>query len=65
MNKALEILSTPNSAALDPAVDQRIRAEFEGLVAGDSVLPDGWKRLDVGAPETTRQRRVNRRRRIA
>jgi len=65
MNKALEILSGPNSAALDPAVDQRIRAEFEGLVAGESVLPEGWKRFDVGAPEVTRQRRVNRRRRIA
>jgi hypothetical protein len=65
MNKALEILSTPNSAALDPAVDQRIRAEFEGLVAGNSVLPDGWKRLDVGGAETTRRRRVNRRRKIA
>jgi trimethylamine--corrinoid protein Co-methyltransferase len=37
MNKALEILSTPNSAALDPAVDARIRAAFEGLVAGESV----------------------------
>jgi trimethylamine--corrinoid protein Co-methyltransferase len=65
MNKALEILSGPNSAALDPAVDQRIRTEFEGLVAGESVLPEGWKRLDVGAPEITRQRRVNRRRKIA
>ena len=65
MNKALEILSTSNSSAFDPGVDQRIRAEFEDLVAGDSVLPEGWKRLDVGAPETTRQRRVNRRRRIA
>jgi len=65
MNKALEILSTPNSAALDPAVDERVRAQFEGLVAGDSVVPEGWKRQDVGAGERPRQRRVNRRRRIA
>jgi trimethylamine--corrinoid protein Co-methyltransferase len=65
MNKALEILSTPNSAALDPAIDQRIRAEFEGLVAGDSVLPEGWNRLQVGANVTTRKRRVNRRRQAA
>ncbi|MDX1575197.1 MAG: trimethylamine methyltransferase family protein [Kiloniellales bacterium] len=65
MNKALEILSTPNSCALDPAVDARIRAEFEGLVPGDSVVPEGWQRYDVGGAEPTRQRRVNRRRKIA
>ena len=65
MNKALEILSTPNSCALDPSVDARIRAAFEGLVAGDSVVPEGWQRHDVGAAEPTRQRRVNRRRKIA
>jgi len=63
MNKALEILSTPNSAALDPAVDARIRSQFDGLVAGDSVVPEGWRRFDVGGAETTRKRRVNRRRR--
>jgi trimethylamine--corrinoid protein Co-methyltransferase len=65
MNKALEILSTPNSAALDPAVDERIRAEFEDLVAGDSVPPEGWKRGEIGAGGTMRERRVNRRRRSA
>jgi trimethylamine--corrinoid protein Co-methyltransferase len=65
MNKALEILSTPNSAALDPSVDARIRAAFEGLVAGESVVPEGWRRFDVGGAEPTRQRRVNRRRKIA
>jgi trimethylamine--corrinoid protein Co-methyltransferase len=65
MNKALEILSTPNSAALDPGVDARIRAAFDGLVAGDSVLPDDWKRFDVGGNGTQRQRRVNRRRKSA
>ncbi|MDK1020585.1 MAG: trimethylamine methyltransferase family protein [Candidatus Hydrogenedentes bacterium] len=65
MNKALEILSTPNSAALDPAVDERIRAEFEGLVAGDSVLPEGWKRLEIGPSEPKRERRISRRSRIA
>lgn len=65
MNKALEVLSGPNSAALDPAVDARIRAEFEGLIAGDSVVPEGWRRHDVGGAETTRGRRVNRRRKIA
>ncbi len=65
LNKALDILSTPNSAALDPAVDERIRAEFEGLVAGDSVLPEGWKRLEIGDRGPVRERRINRRRRSA
>ena len=63
MNKALEILSTPNSAALDPAVDERIRAEFEDLVAGDSTVPPGWQRLDVGGAAEKRERRTTRRRR--
>ncbi|MBL6933478.1 MAG: trimethylamine methyltransferase family protein [Rhodospirillales bacterium] len=62
MNKALEILSTPNSAALDPTVDARIRAEFEGLVAGDSAPPDGWSPIQIGSSEPTRARRKNRRR---
>ena len=65
LNKALDILSTPNSAAFDPAVDERIRAEFEGLVAGDSVLPEGWKRLEIGDRGPVRERRINRRRRSA
>jgi hypothetical protein len=64
MNRALEILSTPNSAALDPAVDARIRARFEGLVAGDSVAPAGWRRLEIGGQGPARKRRVNRRRGI-
>ncbi len=62
LNRALDILSAPNSAALDPAVDARIRAEFDGLVAGDSVLPEGWKRCDVGPTGPLRARRATRRR---
>jgi trimethylamine--corrinoid protein Co-methyltransferase len=61
MDKALGILSQPNSAALDAEVDARIRAAFDGLVRGDSVLPEGWARaLAAGGP--VRARRVNRRR---
>ncbi|TNF86471.1 MAG: trimethylamine methyltransferase family protein [Gammaproteobacteria bacterium] len=62
LNKALDILSTANPAALEPEVDARIRAEFDGLVAGDSVLPEGWQRFDVGASTPVRERRPNRRR---
>ncbi len=62
LNKALEILSTPNSAAFDPAIDARIRAEFEGLVAGDARPQEGWTRIDIGHTGPVRERRVNRRR---
>jgi trimethylamine---corrinoid protein Co-methyltransferase len=62
MNKALEILSTPNTAALEPEVDGRIRAEFDGLVKGDSVVPDGWSQIKIGSGEPARARRKNRRR---
>jgi len=63
MNKALDILSEPNRFALDHDVDQRVRSEFDDLVPGDSQLPDGWMRHDVGKTAPTRERRTNRRRR--
>ncbi|MDH3760738.1 MAG: trimethylamine methyltransferase family protein [Gammaproteobacteria bacterium] len=62
MNKAFEILSTANPAAFEPEVDARVRAGFEGLVAGDSVLPEGWDRVDVGSATPLRERRPSRRR---
>ncbi|MFT4715710.1 MAG: trimethylamine--corrinoid protein Co-methyltransferase [Paracoccaceae bacterium] len=62
LNKALEILSTPNSVAFDKDIDARIRAEFVGLVAGDSKPQKGWGRIDVGPTVEKRPRRVNRRR---
>ncbi len=62
LNKAFDILSKVNSAALDPATDARVRAEFEGLVAGDSILPPGWKRYPVGNTVPQRKKRPNRRR---
>jgi trimethylamine---corrinoid protein Co-methyltransferase len=62
MRRAAEILSAPNSAALAPDVDARVRAAFDGLVDGGSVLPEGWE-----APERTAApaRRERRRRRAA
>ncbi len=62
LNKAHEILSTPNTAALDAEVDARVRAGFDGLVAGDSFLPEGWNHIQIGNEEPTRTRRQNRRR---
>jgi len=62
LNKALAVLSLPNARALDCAADARVRAEFAGMVAGDSSVPEGWERLDVGSEIPTRARRINRRR---
>ena len=65
LNRALEILSTPNSKAFDTAIDDRVRAEFEGLVAGDSQPQEGWARIDIGSDIPKRARRINRRHRRA
>ena len=62
MNRALDILSQPNTAALDGEIDARMRAHFDGLVAGDSVLPEGWVRQGETSERPHRERRVNRRR---
>ncbi len=52
MQRVKEILTHDNPAVFSSEVDVRIRAEFEGLVAGDSVPPPGWT-----APEPTRKRK--------
>ncbi len=62
LNKAMDIISTPNSAAFDVRVDNRVRAAFDGLVAGESSLPEGWQPFKVGSQVPPRERRQNRRR---
>jgi trimethylamine--corrinoid protein Co-methyltransferase len=42
MQRVREILTRDNPAVFSPDVDARIRAKFEGLVAGDSVPPAEW-----------------------
>jgi trimethylamine--corrinoid protein Co-methyltransferase len=42
MQRVREILTRDNPAVFSPNIDARIRAEFEGLVAGDAVPPPGW-----------------------
>ncbi len=61
MDKVLDILSQPNPAALEPTVDGRVRAAFEGLVAGDSRLPEGWQHRAAATAGPGRKRRKNRR----
>jgi len=42
LQRARQILSRPNPAVFSAGLDARIRAEFPGLVSGDSALPEGW-----------------------
>ncbi|MEE9427452.1 MAG: trimethylamine methyltransferase family protein, partial [Paracoccaceae bacterium] len=65
LNQALDILSTPNSKAFDKTIDERVRAEFTGLVAGESHVPDGWEWQKIGPEKPPRKRRVNRRGKVA
>jgi trimethylamine--corrinoid protein Co-methyltransferase len=57
LRRVREILSRDNPAVFSADVDARIRAEFEGLVAGDVSLPDGWKPVVVRQRVRTRRTR--------
>ena len=59
MHRVREILTRDNPAAFSPDVDARIRAEFEGLVAGDSIPPSGWT-----APKPARIRKRKNKRQL-
>ena len=60
MRRAREILCAANHAVLSADVDARIRAEFAGLVAGESRPPEGWEPAE---PTPLPERRPRRRRR--
>ncbi len=53
MRRVRDILTRDNPALFSPEVDARVRAEFEGLVAGDAVPPEGWQTV---APLRGRER---------
>ena len=67
MLRVKDILTRYNPAVFSPEVDTRIRAEFAGMVAGDSVPPEGWKKVttpsQAEAPTDDRRRRRRRRQR--
>ena len=42
MLKARNILESKTTAPFPPEIEQKIRAEFDNLVAGDLKLPEGW-----------------------
>jgi trimethylamine--corrinoid protein Co-methyltransferase len=51
LQKAKEILTRPNPAVLPVELDEMIRAEFPGMVSGDSYPPQGWHRAAVSEGE--------------
>jgi len=59
LERVREMLSFDNPAVVSAEIDAQIRAEFAGLVAGNSTLPDGWKRVSV--EEASRPARRERR----
>jgi trimethylamine--corrinoid protein Co-methyltransferase len=68
MNRVKDILTQDNPGTFSPEIDARIRSEFIGMVAGDSVPPTGWKKSAAGplpGRETRQQRRRRRRQEAA
>ncbi|MEA1978255.1 MAG: trimethylamine methyltransferase family protein [Chloroflexota bacterium] len=61
MQRVKETLTHDNPAVFSPEVDARIRAEFVGIVTGDSVPPEGWEK--VTTPSETEAATDRRRRR--
>jgi trimethylamine--corrinoid protein Co-methyltransferase len=63
MKRVKEILTHDNPAAFSPEMDAAIRATFPGIVAGDSVPPEGWKRA-APSVEEAEEGGMRRRRRM-
>ncbi len=64
MQRVKAILTRDNPAVFAPEVDARIRAKFAGMVAGDSLPPQGWKKVSASSEgEATTERRRRRRKR--
>lgn len=65
MKRVKSILTQENSAVFSPEVDDRLRAEFAGMVLGDSTPPDGWllqrTEAEISSAEPGNGRRRRRR----
>jgi trimethylamine---corrinoid protein Co-methyltransferase len=67
LQKARQILTHENPAVLPAEIDARVRAAFPGMVAGDSIPPEGWKRVttaegdDLSGVRRRRQRHIGER----
>jgi trimethylamine--corrinoid protein Co-methyltransferase len=62
LRRAKEILTRDNPAVFPRELDERIRAEFPGIVAGDATTPEGWKH--VATSEEAEDLTGSRRRRM-
>jgi trimethylamine--corrinoid protein Co-methyltransferase len=61
LRKVQEILTRDNPAVFSPEVDERLRAAFPGMVAGDATPPEGWKHVArAEAEDETGERRRRR-----
>jgi trimethylamine--corrinoid protein Co-methyltransferase len=67
LRRAKQILTRTNPDVLPPEIDAQVRAAFPGLVAGDSLPPEGWTRVaeplvdeEDGAGTRRRRRRQQR-----
>jgi trimethylamine--corrinoid protein Co-methyltransferase len=64
LQKAKDILCRDNPAVLPAEVEARVREAFPGMVAGDALPPEGWKRVipveedDLSGIRRRRQRQV-------
>jgi trimethylamine--corrinoid protein Co-methyltransferase len=62
MQRVKAILTRDNPAVFSTEVDAQVRAAFPGIVAGDALPPEGWKRVtreeaeDVSGVRRRRQR---------
>ena len=63
MSRVKEILTRENPAVFSADVDQQIRAQFSGMVSGDSTPPEGWQKSQAPA-QTRRETREERRKRL-
>lgn len=63
MQHVKSILTQENSAVFSPEVEARLRAEFAGMVLGDSTPPEGWSRQPIQEEISTAEPGNGRRRR--
>ncbi len=68
LKRVKDILTKDNPTDFSPEVDARIRAEFIGMVAGESIPPEGWEHTSAAPSpgrESREQRRLRRRQKSA
>jgi hypothetical protein len=62
MLRVKDILTHDNPAVFSKDVDQQLRSEFVGMVAGDSLPPEGWKSVSPQEGDKPQRRRRRRQR---